>query len=228
MTPLLLAALTALPAHAGDWHGVVGVDWVPFGRADLAWVEADQLSGELVSATDGMLSPPLYLEGGLASAHDAVVLGLGLARVGTTTTTYDSEGELVARSGAHVMGLRVGADYKRFLRARVLPRSGQEAAVAPFVQGGAYAVIPSASKYDDAWTAEEQSAQDEDAGAERARIGAVGARLGGGADLCWDVGLCLGVRGLLVGHRTQAVGEGFRTVSTLFTFEPALSLDLGF
>lgn len=228
VSPLLLALALSTDAAAGPWHGTLGVDWVPFGRADLAWIEEDQLSGTLVSATDGMLSPPLTLEGGVASATDAVVLGLGLARVGTTTANFDSEGALTSRSGEHVLGLRLGADYRRWLVPRVTPGSGEDAHVSPFVQAGGYGVIPSAQKYDDTWTEEEQSAQDEDAGAERARIGAVGLRAGGGADLCWTQGLCLGLRGLVVVHRAQAVGEGFRTVSTLVSLEPALSLDLGF
>lgn len=227
VSPLLLALLLSPEAAAG-WHGTLGLDWVPLGRADLAWIEEDQLSGTLVAATDGMLAPPLYLEGGLASATDAVVLGLGLARIGTTTATFDSEGELSSRSGEHVLGLRLGADYRRWLVPRVTPGSGEEAHVSPFLQAGGYGVIPSAQKYDDTWTEEEQSAQDEAAGSERSSIGALGGRLGGGADLCWTQGLCLGVRGLVVLHRTQAVGEGFRTVSTLVALEPALSLDLGF
>ncbi len=228
MLPLLLSALCSAPAAAGPWHGTLGVDWVPFGRADLAWVEGDELSGTEVALTDGMLSPPLLMEGGATTATDALLFGIGLARIGSTTHTYDTDGNLVSTSAEHVMGLRLGGDYRRYLMPRVLPGSGDPAAVAPFVQGGAYGVIPSAAKVDDTWTEEEQTAQDDAAGGERARIGAVGGRVGGGAEACWTTGLCVGVRGLFVLYRGQVVGDGFKTVSTLLSFEPALSLDLGF
>ena len=66
------------------------------------------------------------------------------------------------------------------------------------------------------------------AGGDRARIGALGARLGAGAELCLDNGLSFGLRGLVVLHRTQEAGEGVTTVSTLVFFEPALTVDLGF
>ena len=225
----LLASLALLPpASAGAWHGTLGVDWTPLGRADLAWVEADQLSDTLVSATDGMLAPPLAFHGGATTAHDAVLGSVGLGRVGTVGSVYDAEGAVVSQSAWHVLGLRLGADYRRYLLARVLPRSGEAPAVAPFVQGGVYGVIPSARRADESWTTEEQEAQDSAAGADRARIGAPGARAGGGAEACWSLGACVGVRGFVVFHRAQEVGEGFKTVSTLAFFEPALSLDLGF
>lgn len=224
---LLLLALLA-PASAGDWHGTLGVDWTPLGRADLAWVDGDQLSDTLVAMTDGMLSPPLALHGGATTAHHALLASLAMGRLGSTQTTWDSDGQVDTRSAAHVMGLKLGADWRGYPSARLLPGQGAPPRVSPYVQAGAYAVIPSARRASTAWTAEEQEDQDSAAGAERARIGAVGARAGGGAEACWSLGLCVGLRGLVVLHRSQEVGEGYRTVSTLAAVEPALTLDLGF
>lgn len=224
---LLLASLSSA-ALAGPWAGTVGVDWVPFGRADLAWIESDQLTDTLVAQTDGMLAPPLLFEAGATTSRDAVLGSLGFARIGTTTVTRDADGNATSYASQHVLGLRLGADYRRYLRPRVMPGSGDAASVAPFLQAGIDGVIPSARRTDDTWTAEEQSAQDDAAGAQRAAIGAVGGRAGGGGELCWDNGLCVGVRGFFTLYRTQVVGEGFKSVSTIVSFEPALSLDLGF
>lgn len=230
MSPLLLllASVAAPDAAAAPWHGVLGVDWTPFGRADLAWIEADQLSGTLVADTDGALAPPLELHGGAFDAHNAVLGHMGLARVGTATASFDENGVLVSRSGEHALSLKLGVDYRRYLTPRVQPHGDVKADVAPFVQGGLYGVLPSAAQWDDALTEEEQAALDEAAGQAEARIGAVGGRIGGGAELCWDHGLCVGARGLVVVHRTQGIGSGFREVSTLVMLEPALTLDLGF
>ena len=235
---LLLAPALAGPPDDGarspgqprssTWHGTLGVDWTPFGRADLAWVEADQLSDTLVAATDGMLAPPLALHGGATTARHALLASLAMGRLGTTEATYDTEGAIVSRSASHVMGVRLGADWRGYLSPRVLPGSGARPRVAPYVQAGAYGVIPSARRADETWTEEEQAAQDGAAGADRARIGALGGRAGGGAEACWDLGLCLGLRGLVVLHRSQEVGEGYKTVTLLAAVEPALTLDLGF
>lgn len=224
---LLLLALLC-PAQAGDWHGTLGVDWTPLGRADLAWVEADQLSDTLVALTDGMLSPPLALHGGVTTARHALLASLAMGRLGTSQTSWDAEGEVDARASSHVMGLKLGADWRGYTSPRVLPGQGAPPRVSPYVQAGAYAVVPSARRANTAWTTEEQADQDSAAGAERARIGAVGVRAGGGAEACWSLGMCLGLRGLVVLHRSQEVGEGYRTVSTLAAVEPALTLDLGF
>lgn len=223
---LLMAASSS--AMAGAWFGTLGVDWTPFGRADLAWAEADQLTGTLVAATDGMLTPPLALHGGATTRTDAVLASVAMGRMGTTETTYDGDGAELSRAARHVMGLRLGADYRRYVKPRVLPGDDRRAAVAPYLQAGAYWVIPSARRADETWTEEEQEAQDTVAGAERARIGALGGRVGGGAEACWDLGLCVGLRGLVVVHRSQEIAEGYTTVSTMASIEPALTLDLTF
>jgi len=229
MLPWLLALPLLSPAaSAGAWRGTLGVDWTPLGRADLAWVDAGQLSGTLVAPTDGMLAPPLALHGGLSTATDALLLDLGLARVGTTTRSYDTTGALASESSSSAMGLKLGADYRRYLGHRVLPASGAPARAVPFGQVGLYGVIPAARRADTLWTAEEQTAQDSAAGADRAAIGALGARLGGGGEVCWDVGLCAGMRGFFVIQRGQEVADGSTTASTLLSFEPALSFDLLF
>jgi len=229
MFSMITALLVVLsPALAGPWHGTVGVDWTPLGRSDLAWVDAGQLSGTLVAATDGMLAPPLALHLGVTTATDAVLLDLGLGRLGTTDITYDGDGAVVSEAAQYVMGLRLGADYRRYLRRRVLPGDDSAPSVSPYLQGGGYAVIPSARRADTSWTADEQTVQDSEAGGDRARIGAVGFRVGGGAEACFSLGACVGLRGLLVVQRSQEVGEGYKTVSTLATLEPALTLDLAF
>ena len=48
---------------------LIGVDWVPLGRADIAWIEDGQMSDTLVSEGDGLLDPPLtWWAAGLATA----------------------------------------------------------------------------------------------------------------------------------------------------------------
>ena len=103
---LLLASLPGLAA------GLVGVDWVPFGRDDLAWVEDNQLSGTLVAEGDGLLQPSLRAWGGWTEGQNAVLGNLSGAWLSTESVTSGTT------SGSRVSALRLGADYRRYLRPR--------------------------------------------------------------------------------------------------------------
>ena len=66
---------------------VVGVDYVPTGMADLAWVEEEQLSGTGVAARDGILVPPMRSFVGGSWGRNGLIGGFSLARLSTTTIT---------------------------------------------------------------------------------------------------------------------------------------------
>lgn len=218
---LLLASPLAM---AAPWEAVVGASWTPLGRADLAWIEAGQESGTLVSGEDGLIDPGLSLHGGGRKGRVDLLGELGLAAIGTTQRTWVEEDAPPSRSASSVMGLRLGMDLRVWSR----PADPEVASVRPYLQAGLQGVIPAARKADQAWTVEEQAAQDDAAATERAKIASIGARAGGGAALCWPVGACLGVRGLIELSRSAESSVSATRASTLVVLEPALIFDLAF
>lgn len=190
----------------------VGVDYVPFGRQDIAWVEEGQLSGSLVGEGDGLVQPELTAWGGAAGKYDAVLFGLGIARISTSIYVEDEY------TTSYAATVRPSVDYRRYLA----PRNSGSAV--GFMQVGTYGLIPAAGTYSDTYTRSEQNDADQAAQELRARIGGFGFRAGGGAEVGWGSGLTLGARYLFVFHRTQALGEDNFTVSTLVHGEAALIL----
>lgn len=209
----MLWLLASLPAAAG---ALVGVDYVPFGRADLAWVDAGQLSGELVGEFDGLSAPALSAWGGWAQGRHAALFGLGGARVATFT---DSGG---ATTGSSVAVLRPSADYRYYFQD--VGARGPEA----WAQAGAYGDIPAAHTSAAASTEAEQEAIDASDSETEARLGGWGLRAGGGASVTWPNGLGLGVRAMVVFHRSASVAEDIKTVSTMIYPETALELSFRF
>lgn len=209
----MLALLLSIAAHADT---LFGVDWVPSGRGDIAWVEGGQLSGDLVGELDGLLVPPLTAWGGWTDAHDAVLFGLGGARLASHATGASSESIDV------VATLRISGDYRHYL----LPR--QPGMPVPWAQVGLYGVIPSVRSEASALTEDEQAATDEASSEIAARVGGVGGRLGVGAELLWDNGLSLGARAVAVAHRASSTLEDTTTVSTWIRGEAAIVLSFTF
>ena len=83
--------LALLLMVANAWSGALfGVDYVPFGRADLAWVESGQVSGTQVAETDGLLVSPLRAWAGPAGSHGAWLFGFTGARISTTVQTAEA------------------------------------------------------------------------------------------------------------------------------------------
>lgn len=209
----MLGLLATLPAFAG---GLVGVDYVPFGRADLAWVDAGQLSGDLVGEFDGLTAPALSAWGGWAQGRHAALLGLGGARVATFTSTAG------VISGAAVAVLRPSADYRYY----VVPVESRHPEA--WLQFGVYGDL-STARTEAATTTEAEAAAIDAADADTAaRLGGWGLRGGGGASVTWDNGLGLGFRYLAVFHRSALLAEDVKTTSTLLTGEAALELSLRF
>lgn len=221
MIPALLALVAVPTAQAGP-AAYAGVDWVPFGRADLLWVDEDRASGTLAAETDGALRPPLRAWGGAVWGRHGLLANASIMRI--TTTTWGSspaaDDELVTtvRQGA----LRLGADYRFWLVPR---QTGKPLA---WVGGGAHGVIPQIDYSSEAWDESETYAYDEAAREDRARIGGFGFNLGAGAELMWDNGLVLGARTGLVVHRGQRVDEDQISVTVQAGAETALSLGFAF
>lgn len=194
----------------------MSADWVPMGRADLQWVADDSGTGTLVGEEDGLLRPPLTLQAGPLWGGNAVLIGLGVARFGTTNWTADE------RTSMSVMGIRPSADYRRYL----LPR--EEGGIAPYAQGGVYGVLPVVRYTSDVWSEDEQEAMTEAANSDRARIGGVGVRAGLGVELLLAPGVGLGARWLAQVHRQQGYDSVGFTVSTIVRSEAALTLSFTF
>jgi hypothetical protein len=206
---LLIGAL----AHAG---ALVGVDIVPFGRADEAWVQEQQLSGTQVAETDGLLQPPVTAWGGYANPHHAFLGGLSMARTSTYVDT--------AKTGSSTtrMGIRPSFDYRWYW----VERAAQKPL--PYFQVGLHGVIPIARDRADDATSAEQKVLDARSKQDRSRIGGIGGRLGVGTDVQWNNGLVLGARYSVVYHRSRALDEETITVSSLLRAEAALVLAFAF
>ncbi len=218
MTPLL--SVLGLLGSTARADAMLGVDLVPFGRADLAWWQAGQFSGLLVTETDGMLSPPLTAWGGWSGERVAVLLGFTTARV-ATITWVDADPE-PTRTSLVSGALRPSLDGRRYLGPA--DRAGPRA----WLGGGLYGVIPLVKATSDTWTDAEAASYAETAQTDRGRIQAIGARLGGGAEVEWRPGCRLGARYFVVGHRGQATTTDTVQVSTLLSGEAALTLSFSF
>ena len=210
---MLLFALMIRGALAGT---LVGVDYVPSGLGDQAWVAEEQLTGTLVSETDGLLVPPLRSFGGVTWNRNAALMGFSMARISTTVQTAAD----VSRSTR--AALRPSIDYRRWFMDRA------ESKPLAYVTTGLHGVIPFASESADSATNAEQLALEEAADQDRQRIGAVGFQAGLGAEVMWNNGISLGLRTSLVVHRSQSTDSQTRTVSSIVRPETALSLSFNF
>lgn len=209
---LLLFGLVA-SATAG---ALVGVDYVPSGLGDQAWVAEEQLSGTGVAERDGLLVPPLRSFGGGVWGRNGVLFGFSMARISTIMTTA-SAGTRSVR-----MAIRPAVDYRRWL---MDPKPGKALA---YVTTGLHGVVPFAQEVADDPSNEEKVALDEAAGAARNRIGALGVQVGVGAEIRFDNGLGVGMKTVLIAHRAQASDNQSQTVSSLIRPETSLSVSVWF
>jgi hypothetical protein len=182
--PALFCALTSA-ADAAD--PVLGVDWVPFGRADLVWVDEGRSSGTGVGEFDGLLRPALTFYGGLDLGQNVLILGLGVALERTTTWTAES------RSTVSAGGIRPSVDIQRLW-------GPQQDRVHPWFGGGFYGIWPVARDVSTANSQEQADAASDNATSTRFRIAGAGLRAGLGADFDIADGFQLGFRAHLVGH----------------------------
>lgn len=221
VTGLAVAAFAVVPAparSAAPPRGYVAVDWLPFGQAELAWVDDGRTSGTGAAETDGNLRAPLRVSAGPTFGRHAVLLSLSTWR--ETTTTWGSNPEdgsdLVTRvrRGA----VRPAASYRWWTRHLATDRP------LPFVDAGLYGVIPTVDYRSETWTAAEQDGWDAIAEDDKTRIAGFGVSAGGGVEVRWDNGLALGVRQSFVAHRGSGVDDDQSRVSVLLRTETALTL----
>ena len=214
---MLFLALFSLFLTPPAWAGALaGVEYVPSGLADQAWVAEDQLSGTGVAERDGFLVPPFRSFIGGVWGKNGVLGGFSLARFSTSTTTA-SVGTRSVR-----MGIRPSLDYRRWL---MKPEVGVPLA---YITIGTHGVIPYSKEVADDPSQEEKQALKELADSDRKRIGTVGAQLGFGAEIRWKNGLGLGLRTALVASRSQASDDQTQTVSSLIRPETGLTISIWF
>jgi hypothetical protein len=207
MTWLLLAGL------ANAVTPFLGVEFRPFSRQDLVWVDESRTSGTSVGEFDGTARPNLAAFAGVwLRRRVAIVGGLGVAQLSTITRTEDSY--RVARWGV----VRPSLD----VRWAMMPI--QDKMPVPWLMLGAYGDIPSARDASDAYTAEEQEAADEAMRTERARLGGVGGRAGVGVDYRLLPGLAIGANFAVGLHRAVYEAQDASTVSSWVTTEAGLLL----
>jgi hypothetical protein len=213
-----LVLLVASSAQAAPVGGYIAADWLPFGQAELAWVESGRQSGTGAAETDGNLRTPLRLSGGPTFGQHAVLVSLSSWR--ETTTTWGSNPEdgsdLVTRirRGA----IRPAANYRWWCRELSTTRP------LPYLDAGVYGIIPTVDYSSDTWTDDEQRSFDTDAEDDKTRIGGFGLTAGGGVEVRWDNGLALGVRQSFSAHRGADIDNDQSRVSVLLRTETALTL----
>lgn len=207
-----------LLASAASAAALFGVAWSPVGIGALAWDDADAFSGTLAGEFDGLLRPPLTAHGGWVGEHDAVLANLALVQF--VDTRYSAT---VAQSS--VGGLRIGADYRRYLWRR------EAGAANLYGDLGAFGVIPNAAEGDEAYTVAEQDAADETAAANRGRIGGFGGQGGVGGEYVFGdkqgrPAVALGARWLIRGYRGSTAQEDATSTSVVLISEAAVVLEI--
>ncbi len=204
-----LLGFLSVPAIA---EPVLAVDYVPFSRADLVWIGEDWTSGTGVGEFDGLLKSPLTPWVGIRKEAWTGLATVGAARIATITNS-DTERQLYARSG-----LRVGLAAQREL--------GEWNTARPWLGVGASVTIPFARDQADSYSNVESAEAEINDSADRARIGGLGARAGGGVDLPILTGAHLGIHTHLVTHAAASFTETSTQYSLLTWMETALRLEV--
>lgn len=204
-----ILGLLAGPALA---EPIVALDYVPFSRGDLVWLEEDWTSGTGVGEFDGLLKTPLTPWIGVRGSRWTTLGTVGSARFATVTS--DSNG----RHTVSKAGVRLGASLQRTV--------GDWEITRPWVGLGAWGVIPFVRDQSDAYNKAQTAEAEFDAAADRARIGGIGARAGGGLDMPVLPGAKLGFNTHLVTHSAISFSETSTQVSLLTWMETALRLEI--
>jgi hypothetical protein len=193
---IALWLLLAQPAEAA--RGLLGLEWRPFSRQDLVFVDEGRTSGTAVAEQDGTVRPNLSAFGGAWLNKNVGLVGsLGVAAVVSRSAAGDAT---ATRSWAVLrpeLDVRVG-----WMEPRVrFP--------IPWVVAGVFGDIPTVRDRSASYTDEEQAAADETAKTDAWRLGGVGGRVGVGVDFRVVEGLSLGAQATvgLVGS-TYAGGDG--------------------
>jgi hypothetical protein len=193
-----------------------GVEWRPFSRSDLVFVDEGRTSGTAVGEFDGTARPLFSAFGGLwFNKYVGMVFGAGMARL---TSTSEADGVYVQ---THQGVFRPSIDLRFGWAEQRLHRP------VPWVLLGMYADLPSSRDVSDAYTTEEQTAADVSAAAQRARLGGFGGRLGFGVDYRLLPGISVGLQASAGLHRSMYEGDdgGWTSIwvateaALLFTFE---------
>jgi len=199
-------------------RGYVGVDWLPLGAAELAWLEEGRLSGTGAAETDGNLQGSLRLYGGPTWGRHAALFGLSAFR--ETTTVWGSNPEdgsdLVTkvRRGA----IRPSASWRWWTTHLATDRP------LPFLDVGVYGVIPTVRYSSETWDAAEEEEWERIQEDDRTRVAGFGLSAGAGLEVRWDNGMSLGARQSFVAHRGQDVSDDQSRISVLLQTETALTL----
>jgi len=206
----MLWSLTTLALAAEPY---MAFEWRPLGRADLTWVLEDRTTGLAVGGLDGFARPQGQLSAG-AWVHEIIALqgSLGVARLQRTSWV----GDVYTQQHWGVIRPGIDARLRLFRPPDGLPRA--------WAIGGVSLDIPSARDVSNGYTAEEQVTADEVATADRARLGAFGARYGFGVDQTLVGGLSIGAMYTVQWQRSLFVSDDPVTISSLLTGEAALLL----
>lgn len=168
---------------------VAGLSFTPLSRGDLVWVDDGRTTGLSVGEFDGIVRPALEPFGGVWFEHVGLFGSLGVARATANSTTEETTIQ------QHRGVVRPALDLRFRLNTPQLQRP------AAWLGLGMYGDISSARFTSTGFTAEEQQAANEQATFDRARLGGVGGRIGGGVDLALRDSLWIGATTHLRLHR---------------------------
>ena len=190
-----------------------GLEYSPFSRGDLTWIDEDRTSGALVGEFDGLVRPNLQaFFGGWIGNYLALSGTLGVARLQNVTWVSD-----IYRQ-RHWGVLRPGLDV------RVAPLKRQDRLPTLWFLLGCHGDIPSARDISNGYTNEEQEGADETALGERARLGGVGARLGVGVEQKIAPALLVGALYAVEWQRSVLESDDATAVSSWLGSRAALML----
>ena len=210
---MFLHLLVVLHVSAAPIVPTAGVEWTPFSRADLVWVDEGRTSQTGVGEFDGFTRPSLMAFGGLWWRDRwGVTAGIGLARLQSTNWTDEV---FVQR---HWGVVRPSVD----LRASILKRDKK--LPIPWIIVGGHADIPSAREVSNGFTEEETEVADVNATIERARLGGWGFRGGAGIDYGINPYVRIGAQWTVEWHRSTFKSSELTAVSSWVGSQGALLL----
>lgn len=208
---MLLVFATAHAAFLG------GVAWVPVGIGALSFSANDGFTGTLAGEWDGWIRPPLTAHAGWVGPRTAWLGNVAIVEVISERATEEVRTFSVG-------GVRIGADWRRYVWAR------EAGKVNVWGTAGLFGIVPNAGQADSGWTEAEQTEADKDSADRRAAIGGMGAQGGLGAEyLIADAAglpaVAVGARWVVRGFGALDVEETETDFGMFLTTEVALVLE---
>jgi hypothetical protein len=209
----MLALLLPILASAASITPTVGVEWQPFSRADLTWVDSELQSGMTVGEFDGFVNPALGAYGGVWIADQFAVLGsLGVAHLQNTSYSGD-----VFREQSWAV-IRPAVDF------RVAFLKRQPHVPSPWFFVGTFTDLAVIADVSNGYTESETESASQSADEDQNKLTGLGVRGGIGVDMHLTKHISLGVLYGISWYTNRLVEDPGHSTSSWLTSRAAILL----